>query len=426
MNNKAVKITIIVLSATLVLLVVATIIMYRQRNRQDEELPPDSVEGTPVPIHERVEVESISIVLETAEIKKGTRFLPELIILPDNAYDKFVELRSDNERVIRQQGQNWVAVEIGTANLIASATNGVTAIVEVTVLPPDLEVIVLHEEEITIENGDIYSLIPEFIPIDAGLREPIQYSSSNESVAEASIDGKIRAIGPGNAIITVSVGDISTELKVTVVVSVRSINVSFNRRVFGVGEQAEFTIKVIPENATNASVSVDFSGAAVTSTGTNRFRCDEPGEITVTFSAQGISPMSQIITVHDLVALADDVHRLTNMLRSDAGLLPLGRIPLLTEVALLRASEIKEPNQFSHTRPDGRMYFTAFTDLGLARNEVGENIARGQIRPAEVVQEWMDSPDHRENILFTDFGNLGVGVAVGNDGVLYWVQMFAD
>jgi len=209
MNNKAVKITIIVLSAILVLLVVAAIIMYRQRYEPDEaELPSDIVEDTPVPVHERVEIEKITIVVESTEISKGTRFLPELIILPLNATDKLVELRSDNERVIRQQGHNWVAVEVGTANIIATATNGVTSTIEITVLPPDLEEIVLHEDDITIEIGNIYALTPEFIPSDAGLVESIQYNTNNESVAEVSSDGRIRAVGPGNAIITVSVGDI--------------------------------------------------------------------------------------------------------------------------------------------------------------------------------------------------------------------------
>jgi len=428
MNNKAIKITIIVLSAILALLVAAVIIVQMQRAQEElPENPPDIIEETPDSDLNRVEVESISIVLESTEMPKGTRFLPELIILPLDASDKFVELRSDNERVVRQQGQNWVAVEIGTANLIASATNGVQTIVEITVLPPNLEFMKFHEAEVIIELGDVLELIPEFTPIDAGLPEPIVYSSNNESVAEVSEDGKIRAVGPGDAVITGTTGEITAEIKVRVVISARNITVSFNRRVFGIGEQAEFTIKVEPENATNAEVSVSFSGAAVTSTGTNRFRCDEAGEVEVTFSAEGVRPLVQTIVVHDLVRLADDVHRITNTIRADANLSQLGRISLLTDVALLRAREVREPNNFSHTRPDGREFFTAFTDIGLERRFAGENLAEGHTSPVEVVQAWMDSTmGHRENILSTDFGNLGVGITIGNNGKLYWVQIFMN
>ena len=114
------------------------------------------------------------------------------------------------------------------------------------------------------------------------------------------------------------------------------------------------------------------------------------------------------------------------MVRSDAGLTQLGRIALLTDVALLRAREIREPNQFSHTRPDGREFFTAFTDIGLERRFAGENLAEGHTSPAEVVQAWMNSPGHRENILNDDFGNLGVGITISNNGTIYWVQMFMD
>ena len=41
--------------------------------------------------------------------------------------------------------------------------------------------------------------------------------------------------------------------------------------------------------------------------------------------------------------------------------------------------------------------------------------------PEQVVQAWMDSPGHRENIMNSSFTHIGVGyVASGN----YWTQMF--
>ena len=38
---------------------------------------------------------------------------------------------------------------------------------------------------------------------------------------------------------------------------------------------------------------------------------------------------------------------------------------------------------------------------------------------------WMNSPGHRENILQSDFGRMGVGCAY-IDGIYYWVQLFAN
>jgi len=428
MNNKVIKITIIALSAILALMVLAVIIVLNQSAAEpDPELPADIVDETPEIPHNEVEVASIRVVLESYEMVKGTRFMPEIIILPDNATDKNIELRSDNMRVLRQQGNNWVAVEVGVANLIATASNGITGMAVVVVIAPDAELMSFQEEEISLDLGEVFELIPSFIPRDAGLAEPIEYTSANERVATVTSQGKISAVGPGTTTITGRSGDISAEIKVSVSVPVRSIEITMNRRAFTVGEQAEFTIKVLPENATNAEVSVEFSGASVTSTGTRTFRCNEAGEVTITFTA-GSPAVSQSVTINvfDLTILADEVFRLTNIERANAGFPAFGRIALLTEVALLRAREIRDQVNISHIRPDGRPFETAFADIGLEVNTFGENIAAGQTSPAEVVTAWMDSTDHRAAILNNNYGNLGVGVTMDRTGRLYWVQIFMN
>ena len=51
-----------------------------------------------------------------------------------------------------------------------------------------------------------------------------------------------------------------------------------------------------------------------------------------------------------------------------------------------------------------------------------ENVAYGY-NVTSVVDAWMNSPGHRANIL-GDFTHIGVGVAKGSDGQLYYVQNF--
>ena len=46
---------------------------------------------------------------------------------------------------------------------------------------------------------------------------------------------------------------------------------------------------------------------------------------------------------------------------------------------------------------------------------IGENIAEGQTTVREVMQTWMDSPGHRDNIL-RDHTHLGVGFVAGGRG----------
>ena len=392
----------------------------------DSYEPNEIIETTPEPSPEIIEVESITILLESHEFQKGTRFWPEVIIQPHNATDKSFELYSDNVQILRQQGNHWIAADVGTTNLMATAANGITGMVSVTVLAPELESLTLFGEEAVMAPGDKITLTPILIPQDAAPGEPILFASDDDSVATVSEEGVITAVDTGIAIIRASVGEIYAELKVTVIIPVRSINVSMNRHIFNVGDQAEFKIEVDPPNASNASISVSFSGASVTSTGTNTFICNAAGEVIITFTAESGSSISHTITVIDLAAFADEVHRLTNIERANAGLAQLGKSSSLTEAAQIRAREALVRLDQEHRRPDGREFFTVLDDSNVEYRFAGENLAAGQRTPAEVVQGWMGSQGHRRNILSADFGHLGVGAAIGDDGRIYWAQLFID
>jgi len=54
----------------------------------------------------------------------------------------------------------------------------------------------------------------------------------------------------------------------------------------------------------------------------------------------------------------------------------------------------------------------------------GENVAKGQSTPEQVVREWMASPGHRRNILDPSFRVMGVGQVQASNGTNYWAQEF--
>ena len=117
------------------------------------------------------------------------------------------------------------------------------------------------------------------------------------------------------------------------------------------------------------------------------------------------------------------VLNLCNQQRAAYGLAPLSwEASNLAPGAAVRAQEITA--LFSHTRPDGSSCFTAVRNPG----RLGENIAAGQRTPAEVVDDWMNSPGHRANILNGKFTKLGVGYVYvpGDMYGHYWVQMFSS
>lgn len=110
--------------------------------------------------------------------------------------------------------------------------------------------------------------------------------------------------------------------------------------------------------------------------------------------------------------------RLTNRERKKAGLKAFGTSAELQRCADVRAKEIKK--KFSHTRPNGKDCFSLNPDLIM-----GENIASGQTAPKEVVDGWMASKSHRENILRERFTLCAVGCYYDQAGdTYYWVQLF--
>ena len=125
----------------------------------------------------------------------------------------------------------------------------------------------------------------------------------------------------------------------------------------------------------------------------------------------------------DLDAYAQEVLTLTNARREAAGLNPLSADPVLTEMAMLRARELEE--SYSHTRPSGENCKTVFGEFETDLRFWGENAAKGNRTPEAVMEAWMGSQGHRENLLREDAEYLGVGVWQDEGGILYWVQLFA-
>lgn len=117
---------------------------------------------------------------------------------------------------------------------------------------------------------------------------------------------------------------------------------------------------------------------------------------------------------------AKEVLNLVNAQRSQAGLGALSWDPKLANAANVRAKEIVM--SFSHTRPDGSTCFTAVENDGSYMT-LGENIAYGYTSAASVMDGWMNSQGHRENILNSSFTKLGVSCYYEN-GTHYWVQIF--
>jgi uncharacterized protein YkwD len=113
------------------------------------------------------------------------------------------------------------------------------------------------------------------------------------------------------------------------------------------------------------------------------------------------------------------VLRLVNIERFNRGLRMLEWHDELGEVARAHSRDMSGRRFFDHDCPDGLGPYERKRNAGIDFSWSGENIAAGQRTPEEVVNDWMNSPGHRSNILYRNFTHLGVGF---HD--YYWTQKF--
>lgn len=100
---------------------------------------------------------------------------------------------------------------------------------------------------------------------------------------------------------------------------------------------------------------------------------------------------------------------------------PLAWDERLEQAARLHAEDMMKNDFFSHTDSKGTAPAERVTNAGFEWRMVGENIAKGELDEVEVIQGWLNSPNHCKNIMEPGFTH--VAVAVSSDG-LYWVQVF--
>lgn len=136
-----------------------------------------------------------------------------------------------------------------------------------------------------------------------------------------------------------------------------------------------------------------------------------PVEIEFDTTAPTTAPVSD----EEDIALETEALRLVNAEREKKGLSPLTFSKELAAAADVRTREL--PTSFSHTRPNGTTCFT------VSEYVFAENIASGQTAPQSVVNSWMNSSGHKDNILNEKYKTAAIG-CYRNEGTYYWVLLF--
>lgn len=88
------------------------------------------------------------------------------------------------------------------------------------------------------------------------------------------------------------------------------------------------------------------------------------------------------------------------------------------------SEDMAENKYFSHTNLEGESPFDRMSDDGIKFFVAGENLAYGQYSSIYAHEGLMNSLGHRENILKSDYGYLGVGAAFNSENQPYFTANF--
>jgi uncharacterized protein YkwD len=117
----------------------------------------------------------------------------------------------------------------------------------------------------------------------------------------------------------------------------------------------------------------------------------------------------------------------TNNARREQGLEPLTLNESLVSAANGKAQHMFSNNYWAHFAPDGTSPWSFIKGSGYQYMFAGENLAKGFTDSKSVVDAWLNSPSHRDNLLSDKYKEIGFAVSEGSiEGVetVLVVQMF--
>ena len=123
------------------------------------------------------------------------------------------------------------------------------------------------------------------------------------------------------------------------------------------------------------------------------------------------------------------VAMLTNNARAKVNAPVLITDPLLTKAAQAKADDMAAKGYFAHVSPDGKLPWYWFDKAGYKYEYAGENLAVDFGESEKLVDAWMNSPTHKENILNPHYTQIGIGIAEGlykGHQATFVVQFFAS
>ncbi|MGI5505288.1 CAP domain-containing protein [Lentzea sp. CA-135723] len=191
---------------------------------------------------------------------------------------------------------------------------------------------------------------------------------------------------------------------------------------FGTGNAAAPNRQPSENNNTGGPVTSESSSAPTTTTPSTPSSAPSSSEAPTTTTTPPEAPKPPVETPKPPTGQTPEqaVLALVNDARAAAGCKALVIDDRITTAAQAHSTDMANKKYFSHTSQDGRTFDVRMREAGYPKPG-GENIAMGYRDAAAVVDGWMKSTGHRENIENCSFTTMGVGLDTRGN---YWTQNF--
>jgi uncharacterized protein YkwD len=149
------------------------------------------------------------------------------------------------------------------------------------------------------------------------------------------------------------------------------------------------------------------------------------GILATTGAGAGLEKCQPPPDVSTPISVNAEVIAIVNEQRAASGLAPLASNTRLVAAAETHSADQAGRDRMSHTGSNGSSAGDRITAAGYSWRSWAENVAAGYATAADVMNGWMNSPGHRNNILSSNATQIGVAAVASADGTVYWTMVLA-
>lgn len=250
-----------------------------------------TVDGQPI----NVPVQSVGLNQSTLTLSEGEGAQLTANFNPENATNKNVTWKSDNEAIakVNEKGE-VVGQKEGKTNItVTTEDGGKTAVCEVTVKKANVPVqsVGLNNSTLALSEGEGAQLTAHFNPENA-TNQNVTWRSENTEIAKVNEKGEVvgQKEGTTNIIVTTEDGGKTATCAVTVkkaVHKVEGVGLNNSTLALSAGESGQLTAHFNPENATNKNVAWNSNKPEVATVDNNgKVMAQAPGTATITVTTE--------------------------------------------------------------------------------------------------------------------------------------------